>query len=502
MIASLMLYAALVGLCLCGAAWSLEFGAALAGLPRRRWIWSVALCALAALTVLVPSRTLSDSGVTIDVTTSISRSVTPAQIESDKDALLLDVSRAVRGGLDQTLAVSTNLDPLLAVCWAISSAAIGLIYVAGLTALSRRRRGWRLLVVESETVLVAPDLGPAVVGLFPSRIVLPEWVFTLNREARLLILQHEREHMNAADPWMLHAAVLLVMTMPWNPAVWWMASRLRLAIEIDCDARVVERLRLETGGDARQRYGDLLLDIASRRLRSSSLFVVPALMESSSTLARRIVAMFPKPLRLVAARTIMAAAFAALLTGAAVLIPSARLLALAPLVSSPAGIAPKPDRLAAEGRLSAAAVTIERIASRSMRAASPAATTRIVQTPTTPAPTPAQTASAAVPVPEFGAGALAPDTPNIVVAEPTRRVSPMYTPEMMRNRITGHIEVEIVVGTDGSVEAARIRESLDRVYGLDQAALDAARQWTFTPASLDGVPVRAICVLGFDFRIS
>jgi len=72
--------------------------------------------------------------------------------------------------------------------------------------------------------------------------------------------------------------------MPWNVALWIQARRLRLAIEMDCDARV---LRVHPSPE---RYGMLILTIAQRRSLAPVQFA-PMLSEPKTNLERRILAM-------------------------------------------------------------------------------------------------------------------------------------------------------------------------------------------------------------------
>ena len=62
----------------------------------------------------------------------------------------------------------------------------------------------------------------------------------------------------------LMTAGLAAVLLPWNLPVWWQLRRLRLAIEVDCDARVVRR-----GGDLRQ-YASLLIEVGRRRAGGGS----------------------------------------------------------------------------------------------------------------------------------------------------------------------------------------------------------------------------------------
>ncbi|UUZ52386.1 hypothetical protein LP419_22985 [Massilia sp. H-1] len=45
--------------------------------------------------------------------------------------------------------------------------------------------------------------------------------------------------MAARDPQLLGLALLVLVAMPWNLPMWWQLRRLRHAIEVDCDARVL-----------------------------------------------------------------------------------------------------------------------------------------------------------------------------------------------------------------------------------------------------------------------
>jgi hypothetical protein len=173
------------------------------------------------------------------------------------------------------------LDGPLAAGWMGMSALAVLVLLGAAAVLERRRRRWRAAEVEGVPVLLSPDTGPAVVGLFRSRIVLPEWVV---REAepgvRALLMEHEREHLRAGDPRLLALGLAAVALAPWNPAAWYGLRRLRLAIEVDCDARVLARR-----ADVRA-YGSLLLEVGRRG--TGGRLLAAAFSEPVSFLERRI----------------------------------------------------------------------------------------------------------------------------------------------------------------------------------------------------------------------
>jgi len=79
---------------------------------------------------------------------------------------------------------------------------------------------------------------------------------------------------------------------------------------------------------------------------------------------------------------------------------------------------------------------------------------------------------------------------------------PNYTAEALGRGIHGVVWVEVVVMPDGKVGKAAVTRSLDKVYGLDQEALKAARKWQFKPGRRFGapVPVRVTIELTFAIR--
>jgi beta-lactamase regulating signal transducer with metallopeptidase domain len=174
--------------------------------------------------------------------------------------------------------------------WGIAS----VIRVAGIVYSSRRaqRRHGAPEVVDGVPVVVTDSLGPATVGFLRSRVLVPRWVLALPGAQRKYILRHEDEHRRTHDALLLGAASLLVVVMPWNVALWWQLRRLSLAVELDCDTRVVAAL-----GNANA-YGELLLKVAEAASRGPRL--QPAFLGGMGTLEKRLTAMLaPAPLRFV-----------------------------------------------------------------------------------------------------------------------------------------------------------------------------------------------------------
>ena len=80
-------------------------------------------------------------------------------------------------------------------------------------------------------------------------------------------------------------------------------------------------------------------------------------------------------------------------------------------------------------------------------------------------------------------------------------MKPQYTSEALRAKVTGTVYLEVVVLADGTVGDVRVTRSLDPVFGLDNEAIKAARQWLFSPATRFGEPVSIMVSLALDFNL-
>jgi beta-lactamase regulating signal transducer with metallopeptidase domain len=177
-----------------------------------------------------------------------------------------------------------SLDMPLLLLWLGGSLLLTARIAGSALALRRCRAKWVALDVGAERVLVSDQLGPAVIGWMKLTTVIPRWAFMLDERSRALMLQHESEHARAGDPHLRTFALAALVAMPWNPALWWSMRRLRLAVEIDCDRRLLAR-----GVDARQ-YATLLLAVGER-ISATPFAWATALAGSPSSLETRILAM-------------------------------------------------------------------------------------------------------------------------------------------------------------------------------------------------------------------
>jgi len=91
---------------------------------------------------------------------------------------------------------------------------------------------------------------------------------------------------------------------------------------------------------------------------------------------------------------------------------------------------------------------------------------------------------------------------GVSLPQVVKQVRPQYTSEAMHQMIEGEALLDVVVKSDGKVGDVSVKESLDAVYGLDQEAIKAVKQWEFKPGTKDGkaVNVRVEVKMRFTLR--
>ena len=79
-----------------------------------------------------------------------------------------------------------------------------------------------------------------------------------------------------------------------------------------------------------------------------------------------------------------------------------------------------------------------------------------------------------------------------------KHVKPVYPVFAMSARVGGNVLIEATIGVDGKVHNTRVLQS---IAALDQAALDAVRQWEFEPTRINGEPVAVMMVIVVTFAL-
>ena len=83
---------------------------------------------------------------------------------------------------------------------------------------------------------------------------------------------------------------------------------------------------------------------------------------------------------------------------------------------------------------------------------------------------------------------------------PVKQVAPEYPEVARRAGVVGTVWVKILVNKEGKAEKVVIMKSDSEIF--NDAALAAAKQWVFTPATLNNGPVEAWAVIPFRFRLN
>jgi hypothetical protein len=280
-----------------------------------RWVWAGALLASVALPAAAPlrgsraSHLVGSVNFKFPIAGAVATPAAPAGLAERLADARLAMERAVIAPVEHgllTLRAHSSAQANMAAEIAAVVLSLGAFMI--MLAVERRfraaRRNWPAHAIAGVPVRVSPTLGPVVIGITRPEIVVPAWLLERADAEQRLAVAHEHEHVRAGDPLLLRAAGAAAALMPWNPAVWYAYTRLRLAIELDCDARLLRR-----GAPARS-YGTLLIDMAERAapLRLAAL----ALADDSSHLYQRIIAMKSSTPRFVYGRALVAAAVAAM----------------------------------------------------------------------------------------------------------------------------------------------------------------------------------------------
>ena len=337
-------------------------------------------------------------------------------------------------------------EPLLAL-WLAASLALLVYFGVSYARLRMSMARWPRARCDGTMVYIAPRLGPAVAGLFRGAIVMPAWAMRLEPLRRSMILAHEREHLRAGDQWLLALGLLALALTPWNLPLWWAVRRLRRAVELDCDRRVL------AGDVERAEYGQLLLEVG---WRSSRLAAAPAMFaEGRSFLERRVQDMFDASTSCRLPKFLAGAAAALVLVAAACETPSP-----------------------ADG-------------SGKATPAEPAAELAPTSAPGTASGNP--TAE-----PVFTPFTVKPEFTNR--EEAVAAVAASY-PELLKDAgVGGSALVWLYIDATGVVKNVRLNKSSGRDE-LDAAALKAARTFRFTPAKNGNEPVAVWVAIPVKYRV-
>jgi len=293
-----------------------------------RLIWSGALLSSLALVLVAPFRMAPPSANTITEIVVIgapgagASAPAPAMWRVALHTWSSNVDRLLTAPVQwSTLTIGDALDraPItvraaVTLAWPLSSLLVLLAFGASYRRHREELRDAECCDIDGVGVHVTAALGPAVIGVRPPRIVVPAWLLERSALEQRLVITHEQSHIAVGDPLLLLTSCIAVALMPWNPIAWFALAQLRLAIELDCDRRV-----LGTGASTRQ-YGQLLIALSSHVPQFAQGGVAhaplaltsPAFSYHPSHLERRLITMTTRPSQFVRSRRISSGLLAAL----------------------------------------------------------------------------------------------------------------------------------------------------------------------------------------------
>ena len=102
--------------------------------------------------------------------------------------------------------------------------------------------------------------------------------------------------------------------------------------------------------------------------------------------------------------------------------------------------------------------------------------------------------------PAAAAGGSSPLRVGGDIAEPRKivDVKPVYPQLAQDAKVQGVVILEVVIDTTGGIRDAKVLRSIPM---LDQAALDAVKQWRFTPTNMNGAPQEVIMTVTMSFTL-
>jgi TonB family protein len=370
----------------------------------------------------------------------------------------------------------------------------------------------------------APDL-LATWGCLGPAVLLPSHASTWSDERIRIVLAHEFAHIRRHD-WLVQIGAEALRTMLWfNPLIWIACTRLRRASEQACDDAV-----LGSGVSAGQ-YAAHLIELARKCRRPAAATAMS--MAHPSTLERRIVAMLnPRLDRQAVSRRALTAAAALVL---AVTLPAASVRGVqeGPRVLSgvfydtTGAVLPGVPVTLEDGNQQKQTDTTDRsgrfefgvrsagkyVLSASLPGFRPLKQEfelRTAQDWDRAVTLQVGTVTESISVRSSRISAPATDRPqgprpvrvggNIRIPRKLQDVRPVYPESMRAAGRQGIVRLDATISSDGSVLGTRVL-SADVHPDFAIAAVDAVRQWQFSPTLLNGKPVEVVMTVTVTFNL-
>ncbi len=313
-------------------------------------------------------------------------------------------------------------------------------------------------------IFFSPDIDtPVTFGWHRPAVLFPNSFIEMSAGMQRTIACHELLHVERRD-WLFIVLEEFLRSLFWfHPAIWWALGRIHLSRE-----QVVDRQVLKVTGE-RGPYLESLLHIASLRGRPAAV-PAPLLLREHHLVQR--VALMLKESKMTRSRLV----FSLMVIAAFLLWTGTYATAWFPLTAPPVVVPQVP-------------------------------TPSVAGTPT-PAPEPVSTpatAPAVKPAPKENPEPKArPQEPmrvgaNVQASKLISKVEPVY-PELARQaRVEKTVILEALVDAQGNVANLRVIQGHPL---LDQAAIDAVRQWRYSPTYLNGQAIQVVATVSVPFLLA
>ena len=105
-------------------------------------------------------------------------------------------------------------------------------------------------------------------------------------------------------------------------------------------------------------------------------------------------------------------------------------------------------------------------------------------------------------MPAAGIQGLSPEVlaldPKIMQGHLVNRVAPLYPASARNNHISGSVHLRVIIGKDGRMRQITV---IDGHPTLTQSAIDAVRQWRYSPYKVNGQPVAVQTIITVNFNL-
>ena len=355
--------------------------------------------------------------------------------------------------------------PILALIWIIGSAVVMvrcclrwrrvLSIQRSATFVTRGREVEALRRIENAVGIRQPiavcfsssPLEPGVFGIVRPVLLWPEKISQHLADAPLeAVLAHEVEHVRRWDNLTAAVHMLVEATFWFHPLVWWLGARMVEERERACDEAVIER------GSAPQTYAEGILAVCKFSLASPLLCVSGV---TGGELSQRI-------MRIMSPRTATRLGLTQKFALVAIGLGTVAAPVFIGLVRTPFADAQSSSTGSTAKAGDAVAIPV------------PGASLGTIQ------------------IYRVGGGVSA---PKLVYAP-----DPEYTKKAQKANYQGVCVIALIVDTEGKPERVHVLRHLG--MGLDQKAVEAVKQYKFTPALLQGKPVPVQVNIEVNFRVN